>query len=101
MNSCFQRTLSLCKIAVLVAMCCLFASKPVRAKRKDIVIMNNGDRFTGEVKSLQNGVLYVETDYVADKIGVDWAQVQSVNSSAVYQITLVNGVHMTGKIKRE
>jgi putative salt-induced outer membrane protein YdiY len=100
MNSYFPRTLSLCKIAALVAIC-LFVSRPLQAKRKDIVVMNNGDRFTGEVKSLQNGVLYFETDYVAEKFGVDWAQVQSVESTAVYQITLVNGIHMTGKIKRE
>jgi Protein of unknown function, DUF481 len=70
------------------------------ASRKDIVIMNNGDRFTGEVKSLQNGVLYVKTDYVDQNIGVDWAQVQHVDSTAVYQITLTNGIHVTGKIKR-
>jgi hypothetical protein len=69
--------------------------------RKDIVIMNNGDRFTGEVKSLQNGVLYLKTDYVAENIGVDWAQVQRIESTAVFQITLVNGKHLTGKIKRE
>jgi len=68
--------------------------------RKDIVVMNNGDRFTGEVKGLQNGVLYVKTDYVDQNIGVDWAQVQSVESMATYQVTLVNGIHMTGKIKR-
>jgi len=71
------------------------------ASRHDVVVMNNGDRFTGEVKSLQNGILYMKMDYVADNIGVDWAQVTSVDSSAIYQITLVNGVHMTGKIKRE
>lgn len=68
--------------------------------RKDTVIMNNGDRFTGDVKSLSNGVLYVKTDYVDQNIGVDWGQVRSVESSAVYQITLVNGIHITGKIKR-
>jgi len=68
--------------------------------RKDIVIMNNGDRFTGEVKSLQNGVLYVKTDYVDQNIGVDWAQVQHVESTAVYQVTLTNGIHVTGKIMR-
>jgi len=68
--------------------------------RKDVVVMNNGDRFTGEVKALQNGVLYVKTDYVDQNIGVDWAQVQSVESSAVYQVTLTNGAHLAGKIKR-
>ncbi|HKM90642.1 MAG TPA: hypothetical protein VJX29_08505 [Candidatus Acidoferrales bacterium] len=35
---------------------------PAQAKRQDVVIMNNGDHFTGQVKSLQNGLLYVETD---------------------------------------
>jgi hypothetical protein len=68
--------------------------------RKDVVTMNNGDRFTGDVKSLQNGVLYVKTDYVDQNIGVDWAQVRTVESSAVYQVTLVNGMHVTGKIRR-
>jgi hypothetical protein len=63
--------------------------------------MTNGDRFTGEVKSLSNGVLYLKTDYVAENIGVDWAQVQNVESSAVFQVTLVNGVHLIGKIKRQ
>jgi hypothetical protein len=36
-----------------------------QAKRKDVVNMNNGDHFTGQVKRLQNGLLYVETDYVS------------------------------------
>ena len=62
--------------------------------------MNNGDRFTGDVKSLLNGVLYVKTDYVDQNIGVDWAQVRTVQSTAVYQVTLVNGMHITGKIER-
>jgi len=35
---------------------------PAQAKRKDLVVMNNGDHFTGEVKRLENGLLYVETD---------------------------------------
>jgi hypothetical protein len=43
-------------LATLVA--CL--SSPTQAKRKDMVIMNNGDHFTGEVKRLQNGLLYLE-----------------------------------------
>jgi Protein of unknown function, DUF481 len=89
--------LSIVPLAGLIVVCGL----PVGAtSRKDVVVMNNGDRFTGDVKSLQNGVLYVKTDYVDQNIGVDWAQVQSVESSAVYQVTLVNGLHITGKIRR-
>ena len=54
--------------------------------------MSNGDRFTGEVKPLQNGLLYLQTDYVSDNIPLDWNQVQSVQSSATYRIVMNNGV---------
>jgi putative salt-induced outer membrane protein YdiY len=69
-------------------------------KRKDVVIMNNGDRFTGEVKRLQDGLLYVETNYVATSIGLDWNQVESVQTTATYQITLTNGKRLVGKIEK-
>lgn len=63
--------------------------------------MNNGDRFTGEVKRLQNGSLYVETDYVSGSIALDWNQVQSVQSTAIYQIVMNNGRRVEGKIEKE
>jgi|HubBroStandDraft_6_1064221.scaffolds.fasta_scaffold04316_9 hypothetical protein len=34
-----------------------------KVKRQDTVIMKNGDRLTGEVKRLEQGILYIETDY--------------------------------------
>ncbi len=71
------------------------------SEAEDIVVMKNGDHFTGEVKRLQDGLLYIETDYVSGNIGLDWAQVQSVQSTAVYQIVLNNGQRLEGKIEKE
>jgi putative salt-induced outer membrane protein YdiY len=62
--------------------------------------MNNGDHFTGEVKRLKDGLLYVETDYVSANIGLDWNQVQSVKSTATYHITLNNGQRLDGQIEK-
>jgi hypothetical protein len=62
--------------------------------------MNNGDHFTGEVKRLQNGLLYLETDYVSHSIALDWNQVQSVQSTALYQIVMNNGQRIEGKIEK-
>jgi len=31
--------------------------------RGDVVTMKNGDRFRGEVKTLQSGILYIAADY--------------------------------------
>src|SRR5271156_7210700 len=73
---------------------------PAQAKRKDIVVMNNGDHFTGEVKRLENGLLYVERDYVAGNIVLDWNQMHSVQSIAAYRIVLNNGTRPEGKIEK-
>jgi putative salt-induced outer membrane protein YdiY len=83
-------------LALLWACLCSAA----HAKRKDVVIMNNGDHFTGEVKRLANGLLFVETDYVAGNIGLDWNQVESVQSTATYRIVLNNGKRIEGKIEK-
>ena len=85
-------------LLMIVLLACF--SAPVQALRKDVVVMNNGDHFTGEVKRLQNGLLYVETDYVSGNVGLDWNQVQSVESSAIYTIVLNNGTRLEGKIEK-
>ncbi len=87
------------RVLLLVPVVVLFGT-PAQAKRKDVVIMNNGDHFTGQVKRLQNGLLYIETDYVSDKIGLDWNQVQSVQSAATYRIVLNSGKRLIGKIEK-
>src|SRR5580658_4678911 len=83
-------------LAPLLACLCSSAQE----KRKDVVVMNNGDRFTGKVKRLQNGLLYVETDYVSGNIGLDWNQVESVQSTATFQIILNNGHRLRGTIEK-
>src|ERR1700693_380211 len=85
---------------LLLSLLAMFLCSPAEAKRKDVVIMNNGDHFTGQVKRLQNGLLYVETDYVSGNIGLDWDQVQSVQSTATYRIVLNNGERLEGKIEK-
>jgi putative salt-induced outer membrane protein YdiY len=71
-----------------------------KVNRHDTIIMKNGDRLTGEVKKLEQGVLYVETDYFSGSVGVDWMQVEKVESMANYQIVLDDGQRLTGKISK-
>ena len=84
----------------LLALFVACSSLSAQAKRKDVVIMNNGDHFTGQVKRLENGLLFIETDYVSGNIGLDWNQVQSVESSATYRIVLNDGRRLEGKIEK-
>lgn len=71
-----------------------------KVSRHDTIIMKNGDRFTGEVKRLEQGVLYIETDYFSGSVGVDWLQVERVESTATYQVILSGGKRLTGTISK-
>jgi hypothetical protein len=85
-----------------IALLLLFAHSPVEAANRntDIVVMKNGDRLTGQVKKLESGVLYIDLDYVWGSVGVDWNQVEEVQSSGVYQVTLQNGDHLIGTLSK-
>src|ERR1700751_2814750 len=70
------------------------------AQRPDVVVMKNGDRFTCTVNKLKGGLLYIETDYLSGSIGLDWAQVEKVQSPSVFQITMDDGTRSLGEIRR-
>jgi putative salt-induced outer membrane protein YdiY len=88
------------RIFILVSfLACLCSS--VQGARKDIIVMKNGDHFTGQIKRLENGLLYIETDYASSNIGLDWNQIRSVESTATYHIILNNGQRIIGKIQKD
>jgi putative salt-induced outer membrane protein YdiY len=84
-------------LALLLLSLCFGAE----AERRDVIVMNNGDRFTGEIKRLQDGLLYIETPYVSGKIGLDWNQVKSIESTATYRIVLNNGQRFVGRLAKD
>jgi hypothetical protein len=60
--------------------------KTIKLKHKnDVVVMENGDRNTGEIKKLDFGVLYLKSDRVADTLKLDWKRVIRVQSIARYE----------------
>ncbi len=67
------------------------------AKRKDdVVVMKNGDRFTGEVKGLQHGELSFKASYMAATVRLNWAEVARVESKDAYVIALTSGASHAG-----
>jgi Protein of unknown function, DUF481 len=92
----FLRAICFFLLASVLACVC----SPAQERRQDVVVMNNGDHVTGRVKRLKNGLLIIETAYVSGNIGLDWNQVQSVQSTATFQIVLNNGQRLVGKIEK-
>lgn len=89
------------KIA-LIFVACLSFENPLFAKRKDdLVVMKNGDRFTGEIRKLQDGILYFKAGYMLESVQLDWAQVDRIESQDQFFVTLKNGKRYTGTIKKE
>jgi putative salt-induced outer membrane protein YdiY len=92
----FSRAQRILLLAMMLNCICPVA----HALRKDIVVMTNGDHFTGQVKRLQNGLLYLETEYASGNIALDWNQVKTIESTATYRIVLNNGHRLMGKIEK-
>ncbi|HTS70466.1 MAG TPA: hypothetical protein VMO17_15900, partial [Terriglobia bacterium] len=53
-------------VLIIVATPALLAGR----EKTDVVIMKNGDHITCEIKSLENGVLYLNPSYVLASYGV-------------------------------
>jgi putative salt-induced outer membrane protein YdiY len=81
-------------IALLLMLSC-----PLFAKRKDdVVVMQNGDRFTGEIKKLDHGELLFKSDYMTDSVHLDWKRVKQLESKDTFIVTLQSGDRVTGRI---
>lgn len=72
---------------------------PLSAREKtDVIVMNNGDRITCEVKGLNEGVLSIALDYVDGTVSVDWAKVVSLESGQMFIVLAQDGSSYEGKL---
>jgi putative salt-induced outer membrane protein YdiY len=93
-------TPDLLRRTVLIAFLLILAS-PLFGKRKDdVVVMKNGDKFTGEIKSLENGELIFKSDYMKDSVHLDWKQVATLQSKDTFIVALTSGERVTGFLDR-
>ena len=85
------------------ALCCLFCllvcAPAFGASKTDVVIFNNGDRLTGEVKSLERGRLRFKTD-ATDTISIEWDDVAYLSSDQNIQVETEEGVRYLGNLSR-
>jgi hypothetical protein len=63
---------------------------------KDSLILKNRDIIVGEIKSLDKGVLTIETDYSEKDFLVEWTGVKEIFCKSRFLITLRNGTRLNG-----
>jgi hypothetical protein len=76
----------------------LFCTSLFAREKTDIIVMKNGDRFTGEIKGLSAGVLSVKLSYAQGTVSLDWAQVARLESNQLFIVQTEDGAVYTGKL---
>jgi Protein of unknown function, DUF481 len=77
----------------------LFAAPLYGRDKSDVLVMNNGDRLTGEIKGLDSGVLYVSFDYILGTSSVNWSKVNHLESKQEFIVKTEDGSVYTGTLK--
>jgi hypothetical protein len=67
--------------------------------KDDVVVMKNGDRFTGEIKGLSRGELSFKAKYMVDSVRLDWKEVARLESQNSFIVSLANGSRFAGRIE--
>lgn len=80
-----------------IASLSLWALSVSAAPKTDIVIFKNGDKLTGEFKSLKRGQLNLNTE-ATGTIGIEWDKVSSIISSQTIQVEMSSGIRYFGNL---
>ncbi len=64
---------------LLVACLLAFVTRASAAVKTDIIVLTNGDRVTGEIRSLSDGLLTYKTDDMGT-LSVEWERIKRISS---------------------
>jgi len=89
-GSCLSRLL-------LLTLSSLWALPAIAAPKTDIVYFTNGDRLTGEIKSLNRGRLSLNTD-ATGTIAIEWDKIAGIASKQNIQVETSSGLRYFGHL---
>ncbi len=81
----------------LLAALLLAINAAALAQKTDVIVLSNGDRVTGEIKSYAAGRLTVDTSH-SSWIKVKWSLIESITSDKQFDIETTDGVHHYGAL---
>ena len=86
-----------CKKNLLISFCMLLGI--ATQAQKDSLVLKNGDVIVGEIKSMDKGVLTIETDYSKNDFTVEWSGIKEIYSKSHFLVTLKNGQRINGTVE--
>jgi hypothetical protein len=82
---------------VLAALALLLGARAAEAQKTDSVWIRNGDRITGEVKSLSRALLKYSTDDLGT-ISIEWDKVDRISTTTILEVQLTRGQKFYGPL---
>jgi putative salt-induced outer membrane protein YdiY len=71
------------------------AQAPAARDKTDVITLKNGDRVTGEIKSLEYGQLQLGTDDMGT-INIEWEAIANIESNYVFDVETIGGGRYSG-----
>jgi len=65
----------------------------------DSLIFKNGDIIVGEIKSMDKGILTIETDYSDKDFVIEWSGIKRIYSKRIFLVSLSDGRRINGSIQ--
>ncbi len=84
---------------MLLVILMLLFSQSAWAVRTDVVYLHNGDRITGEVRSLFRGKLEFKTDHMGTLL-IEWDDIREIVSDTGQAVELTNGQRFYGPLAK-
>jgi hypothetical protein len=66
--------------------------------QNDTIVSRDGNMLVGEIKSLEKGVLFLETSYSDKDFNIEWDKVSEVRSDRTFLIYLSDGRRLNGSV---
>ena len=64
--------------------------------QRDSLVLKNGNVIVGELKSLDKGVVTIETDYSKSDFTIEWSGIKEIYLRSMFLITLTDGRRING-----
>ncbi|TXS95261.1 DUF481 domain-containing protein [Parahaliea maris] len=89
---------TLCRVLCLCLLPATAAFADSGHQKTDVITLYNGDRITGEIKSMRQGLLQLSTDALGT-VSIEWQEIARLDSKYNYQIRVTSGERFYGELK--
>jgi hypothetical protein len=93
-----DRSVKIFPTLLVVALFGLLSLPALAAPKTDIIIFKNGDKLTGEIKSMKRGRLSFNTD-ATGTISIEWAEISHIESLQNIQVETSTGTRFFGHLE--